>query len=324
MTEFADMKRITLYDSSYTTDNLGDQIIMDSVHDHLRETFPFGFFTGIPSHDYPGKHGIEKAAGCDYAFVGGTNIIASHWLRYHQIKLKLGDVGKVKPLILMGVGWHKYQRDPDFITNAIHRKLFSKDHLHSVRDRYTFDKLKRSGIDNVVYTGCPTMWRLTPDHVVDVPVAKKNAVVFALTAYLRDDKADRAIIDLLIRRYDKVYFWPQMFDDLAYLRELASDAVASGKISIITPSVEGVTRVFREEDVDYVGLRLHCGVLALQNKVRSLIVIVDNRATEISRDTGLPTSERADLAKIEAWIDGSQPVELTLPFEDIARWKGQF
>ena len=30
------LKRITLYDSSYTTDNLGDQIIMNAVHDHLR------------------------------------------------------------------------------------------------------------------------------------------------------------------------------------------------------------------------------------------------------------------------------------------------
>lgn len=318
------LKRITLYDSSYTTDNLGDQIIMNAVHDHLREIFPYGFFTGIPSHDYPGKHGIQKAAECDHAFVGGTNIIASHWLRYHQIKLSLGDVLRVKPLILMGVGWHKYQRDPDPVTNHIHRRLFDREYLHSVRDTYTFEKLKRSGIGNVVYTGCPTMWRLTPDHVATVPTTRADEVLFALTAYLRDAAADRAILDLLVRSYQTVHFWPQMFDDMEYLLEIGSDHLLSGAVKIVRPGLTDVSDVLRRDNLDYVGLRLHCGVLALQHRTRSLIVTVDNRASEISRDTGLPTVARDDLARIDQWIKGSEPIALSLPFEAIAAWKGQF
>lgn len=318
------LKRITLYDSSYTTDNLGDQIIMNAVHDHLREIFPYGFFTGIPSHDYPGKHGLQKAAECDHAFVGGTNIIASHWLRYHQIKLSLTDVLRVKPLILMGVGWHKYQRDPDPVTNRIHRRLFDREHLHSVRDTYTCDKLKRSGIANVTYTGCPTMWRLTPDHMATVPTARADEVLFALTAYLRDPAADRAILDLLVRSYKVVHFWPQMFDDMAYLLEIGSDHVASGAVQIVRPGLTDVSDLLRRDGIDYVGLRLHCGVLALQHRTRALIVTVDNRASEISRDTGLPTVSRDDLARIDQWIKRSDPIALTLPFDAIAAWKGQF
>jgi polysaccharide pyruvyl transferase WcaK-like protein len=324
VTDRPELKRITLYDSSYTTDNLGDQIIMNAVHDHLRDVFPFGFFTGIPSHDYPGIHGMEKASQCDHAFVGGTNVIASHWLRYHQIKLSLRNVRRVKPVILMGVGWHKYQQDPDFVTNAIHRRLFDRRYLHSVRDTYTCDKLKRSGIGNVSYTGCPTMWRLTPQHMSGVPTTKSDAVLFALTAYLRNDRADRAILELLVRRYRKVHFWPQMFDDLDYLLHIAEDYLNDGAIDLVEPSLDGVVRLLDRGGLDYVGLRLHCGVLALQHKVRSLVVAVDNRASEIARDTGLPVATRDDIAEIERWINGSGPVELNLPFDAIAQWKAQF
>lgn len=320
----SDIKKITLYDSSITTDNLGDGIIMVAVRKHLREVFPYGFFTSIPSHDYPGKVGLAKAKACDYAFIGGTNMIASHWLRYHQLKLRLRDLGSVKPFLLMGVGWHKYQRDPDPVTRAIYGKIFDRTMLHSVRDRYTHDKLKRAGFDNIVYTGCPTMWDLSPTHVAAIPTTKADRVLFTLTAYLRDDKADRAILDLLAKRYSKVYFWPQMYDDMAYLEEIGADYLASGKVEITEPTLEAVNETLASGDMDYVGLRLHCGVLALQNSVRSLIVIVDNRAAEIGRDTSLPVVKREELERINRWIDGSEPVNLTLPLDEIATWKAQF
>ncbi|CAN5335030.1 N/A [soil metagenome] len=318
------MKKITIFDSSYTTDNLGDQIIMRSVDAHLREIFPQGFFTGIPSHDYPGKHGVQAAASCDLSFVGGTNILASHWLRYHQIKLRLRDIAKIKPLILMGVGWHKYQRDPDPFTRQVHKRLFNRTFSHSARDRYTYDKLKRSGIENVIYTACPTMWNLSPEHMGGITTKKADDVLFALTAYLRNPALDRQFIEILIDRYREVLFWPQMYDDMAYLQEIAGEFIEAGKITVVKPSVDAVEAAFQRGNIDYIGLRLHCGVLALQNKVRSLIVVVDNRAAEISGDTGLPTIKREEFDLLNAWIDGSAPVRLNLPLDDIAAWKNQF
>jgi polysaccharide pyruvyl transferase WcaK-like protein len=313
------MERISVYESSYVTDNLGDQIIMESVFKHLRDIFPNGFFTGVPTHDYPGPVAFKSLERSKFAFVGGTNMLSSHWLWYHQWKLHLKDLHRAGSPVLMGVGWHKYQEDPDFFTRKIYKRVLHKTLLHSVRDRYTFEKLRTNGIENVIYTGCPTMWSLTPEHMTTVRKEKSPNVVFALTAYLRNPDVDRRFVKLLADRYEKVYFWPQMYDDLEYLKEITDVPV-----EIIEPSVNGVRDVFLNNDVDYIGLRLHCGVLALQCKVRSLILVVDNRAAEISKNTRLPTVKRDDFDVIEKWIDEPAEITLDIPVDDIARWKAQF
>ena len=314
------MKKIVLYDPTYVTDNLGDQIIMESVQKYLREIFPEGYFTGIPTHDYPGPVAFECLKQSDYAFVGGTNILASHLLWYRQWKLRITDLHRAGKPVLMGVGWHKYQTDPDIFSRMIYKKLLHDKFLHSVRDLYTYEKLKGAGIGNIIYTGCPTMWRLTPDHVATVKNHRSPNVVLTLTAYRRNAELDAKLVTLLKENYEKVYFWPQMYDDLAYLKEITS----TDKLEIIEPSVAGVRKVFLENDVDYVGLRLHCGVLALQNKVRTLILEVDNRATEISRNTKLPTAARDQFDMIRDWIVNPKGLELNIPVENIEKWKSQF
>jgi hypothetical protein len=55
-----------------------------------------------------------------------------------------------------------------------------------------------------------------------------------------------------------------------------------------------------------------------------LIVPVDNRAIEIAKSTNLPIASRDNLALIERWIDQPAPVRLTMPWDAIERWKGQF
>jgi len=313
------MERISLYESSYVTDNLGDQIIMEAVLKHLRDIFPMGFFTGIPTHDYPGPVAFDYLKRSKYAFVGGTNMLSSHWLWYHQWKLRLWDLHRAGQPVLMGVGWHKYQGDPDFITRAIYKKVLHKTKLHSLRDRYSYEKLKANGIENVIYTGCPTMWDLTPEHVASVNREKRPNIVFTLTAYLRNAEKDGQFIKLLTDRYEKVYFWPQMYDDLDYLQQ-----ISTAPIEIIEPSVTAVRKVFQTADVDYVGMRLHCGVLALQNKVRSLIVEVDNRAAEIAKNTRLPTVKRNDFEAIVDWIERPSEIDLDIPLDAIRQWKAQF
>ncbi|MFK0385435.1 polysaccharide pyruvyl transferase family protein [Agrobacterium sp. NPDC090273] len=313
------MEKVSIFDTSYVTDNLGDQIIMESVHKHLREIFPNGFFTGIPSHDVPGPVARDYLRDADYTFVGGTNILVSHWWWYRQWKLRLQDISRAGSPLLMGVGWHKYQSTPDFATKWIYQKLLNRKYLHSVRDTYTQEKLRSVGIHNVVYTGCPTMWDLTPEHTAEIPVTKKDEVVFTLTAYLRKPEIDKAFVNTLNANYKKVHFWPQMYDDLAYLNE-----ISSGQFDVVEPSLSGVRSIFKSGNVDYIGTRLHCGILALQNNVRSLIVEVDNRAAEISRNTNLPTCKRDDFTSMQTWIGGSEKVSLNLPFDAIRKWKSQF
>jgi polysaccharide pyruvyl transferase WcaK-like protein len=219
----------------------------------------------------------------------------------------------------MGVGWHKYQTDPDWITRKIYKTLLNEVLLHSVRDKYTFEKLKQAGISNVIYTGCPTMWDLSEQHISGIPLKKSRNVFFTLTGYLKNPDSDREFVRRLAKHYDKLFFWPQMHEDLAYLR-----TISQADITIVEPSIAGARNVLANNDVDYIGMRLHCGVLALQVGVRSLIVEVDNRAAEIARDTHLPTAKRGDFDFIEQWANTPSPIRLDIPADNIRSWKSQF
>jgi polysaccharide pyruvyl transferase WcaK-like protein len=313
------LKKICLYDTSYVTDNLGDQIIMEAVTKHLRQIFPEGFFTGIPTHDYPGPISLSLLKESDHTFVGGTNMLTSHWLWYRQWKLHLKDLKSAGDPILMGVGWHKYQRRPDIVTRLIYRTLLSRTYKHSIRDRYTCEKLRDIGVANVIYTGCPTMWDLTAERLSGIPLRKAPNVFFTLTGYLKKPDSDREFVQRLARNYDRLFFWPQMHEDLEYLQ-----SIAPATYTIVEPSLDSARETLSSHDIDYVGMRLHCGVLALQTGVRALIVEIDNRATEIARDTKLQTARRTDFDYMEKWIHVPSAVQLDIPTDNIASWKSQF
>lgn len=313
------MRKIVVFDPSQVTDNLGDFIIMDAVNAALYKMFPEDYLFHVPTHDRPGKGGLEQIAKSPVSFVGGTNMLTSHWLWYRQWKLNILDVPKVKNAVLCGVGWHKYQSVPDFVTAYILRSMLSKTYLHSVRDRYTEKHLHTIGIKNVVYTGCPTMWNLTPEHCQTVPVRKAKVAVMTVTEYLKNIEVDRAWMEAVLKNYEQVYFWSQMFEDLEY----AKSQVGS-KIKIIAPTLAAYNEFLANNDCDFVGNRLHGGIRALQHGRRSLILEVDNRAAEIGRDTGLQTLPRADIPAIEQWINQPKPVSIRMPFEQIDKWKRQF
>ena len=63
-------------------------------------------------------------------------------------------------------------------------------------------------------------------------------------------------------------------------------------VIIIPRDLEAYERRLIQGNVDYVGTRLHAGIFALNHKVRSIIVAVDNRAIEIAKDTNLPIVRR--------------------------------
>ena len=79
------------------------------------------------------------------------------------------------------------------------------------------------------------------------------------------------------------------------------------------------------EQADYIGNRLHAGIFALNAGCRSMIIGIDHRALEIGKDTGLPVIQRETIKEqLEEWIYEEQPVQISLPWENINRWKQQF
>lgn len=314
---------VIIFNTAEKTDNLGDQIIMRYCSQYLRQVFQGCHFVGYSTHVCPPKEAEKRIRRAKYRFVCGTNLLTSHIEQHWNWTLPAGFIGKwpYRNSILFGTGWHSYQDACSDYTKLIYRELLHPGFLHSVRDSYSEEKLRAAGFQNVLNTGCPTMWALTPEFCSRIPAEKAEQVVTTLTDYRRDPVADRAMLKSLLRSYDRVFLWLQGRQDLQYLQELD----VPGRIEIIPRELSAYEALLDAGNIDYVGTRLHAGIFALNHKVRSLIVAVDNRALEIAKDTSLPICPRDNVPEaLEAQMNSSMRNEIRIPTENIQRFLAQF
>ena len=315
------MDRIVKFDTSLVTENNGDAIIMSYCDEILHRLFPDAFFVSLPTHEHifiPSYKFIKKS---DYQFVCGTNLLTSQMNQYAQWKIGLHDSVFLKSAVLMGVGWWEYQKKPNLYTRTLLKRVLNNDVCHSVRDSYTEKMLRSIGIDNVINTGCPTMWKLTPEFCKEIPKRKASAVVATVTNYRPNIIRDKQMFDILLQTYATVYVWIQAFEDIAYLKDLG----VWGKIKVVSPQLSEYDKFLSEKEVDYCGTRLHAGVRALNYGKRSLIVAVDNRAIEIHNDTNLPIIREEKIKEtLEEKINSEWRTEINLPQKNIELWMQQF
>lgn len=315
-----DLKKLVIFDASIASDNLGDKIVMDSVLDQLRGIFPFYFFKTVQTHDVIRGCSYYHINISDLAFVGGTNLISSCMNKTRQWRIGLFDSLFIKGLILMGVGWHSYQREPNWYTKLLLKRILSHKFFHSVRDNYTLNKLSSIGIQNVINTGCPTLWKLTPAHCSQIPEGKSENVVFTFTDYCRNETSDKKIFKMLKQRYKNLFLWLQGTNDYEYLK-----GIIDNNVKIIPGFVEDYDSLLSSNiSLDYVGTRLHAGIRALQHKRRSIILSVDNRAEEKGRDFNLPVVKRDDLDLLEDKVSSSFKTDIKIPTANILQWIAQF
>lgn len=312
------MRVLTLLDTTTSTDNLGDEIIMNAVRSELRTIIPDAYFYTVATHDSMGRRARKLLRKSEFSIVGGTNILSSNLLRASGWKVWPTDLPSMKDVVLMGVGWRDYQNAPTWYSKLMYDRILSKSRIHSSRDKYTRDRVIGLGLRSC-NTTCPTLWQFTPARCAAISTVRSKEVVTTLTYYRADPENDRKTLDLLRKNYDRIHFWSQQCEDLAYLRSLGSYDV-----QIIDPNLGAYSDFLRDNDVDYVGSRLHGGIHALHHDRRALIVVVDNRAAEIGKDTNLPIVKRSDIAAIEQWIAFPAPTEVRLPVEAIDTWKAQF
>ena len=312
------MDNITILDTSIATDNLGDEIIMDAVNDAVSRLLPDAYVYRIASHEYMSwvsRRIIEKSRMC---IVGGTNLLSSSMGIFSLWKLTPWDLSKLSRVVLMGVGWRDYMGNPDMYTRLILRRMMASPYMHSVRDSYTLAKLNFAG-GKAINTACPTMWSLTEEHCAKIPRTKGESAATTVTYYNPDPVHDRILLTTLKEHYQRVYFWPQQSEDDAYFRSLGIDGIQS-----IRPSLKAYDQVLMNEGCDFIGTRLHGGIRALQKGRRCLIIGIDNRAAEISKDSDLPVLLRGKSADLVNWIYGEAPTRVQLPLAAIAEWKAQF
>lgn len=336
--------KICLFDPGFKSPNLGDLVIQQAVKREIANIFEDYEIISIPTHSYPAQKDIDLALSCSLILVGGSNLIDSRMNEYKQWRVSLRQKIQLGRAVLFGVGWRKYQDAPNLYSKISLKAVLSNKLLHSVRDEYTKMQLQKAGIENVINTGCPTMWPLASIKSEEIPHEKAENVLVMLTDYKKEPELDKKLLELVLTKYKKVFVWPQGGGDMNYVLNLISDmglpvavlgAARQDFSSIAADTMFPVIMINRslaafEEFLssqvafDYIGTRLHGGIKCLIARKRSLILEIDNRAKEISLSTGLPTSQRADFSYINQWIDGPSSTNIRIDVDSINSWKSQF
>ncbi len=311
---------MVLLDTAMDSDNCGDGIIMENCEKQLAKIMDTSELGRVPTHRVLNAEEYKLCQKAKKKILCGTNILSGHMGTYGLWRMSK-DLRAYKNSILMGVGFDSEAEDADWYSKKLFSVILDKKGIHSVRDSFSEAKLKRMGIKNVLNTGCPTMWGLTPEHCANIPNEKAKNVICTVTDYCRDYEADKAMLEILLSSYDKVYLWIQGRYDEEYINDLEM----KDRIVLIPTGLENYDQILEQDDLDYVGTRLHAGVRAMSLGHRSIVIAIDNRARAIAADTGLPIVERADVkVYLKEKLDSSLKTEIHLPIDNIKKWKQQF
>lgn len=325
------MRKILFFDTAIGTLNIGDEIINRAIDREAKELFSQDYIMKLPSRTNILNHFqlkynksfYQNFGKAELKFVCGTNLLYKNMLRpMPNWNVNIFNTSIQKGSILFGVGSGNNSKNTTLYTKYLYNKVLSHDYIHSVRDQATKKMLEELGFKAIV-TGCPTLWRITPEHCKKVPTEKSNTVVFTLTHYktFRNESEDAEMIQILKRNYQNLYFWPQSLEDLNYLKELKENE----NVSILPPNLQSFDDFLTVNDCDYVGSRLHGGIFALQHYRRTIILAIDNRAREIKRNNNISCIERDDTSsQLEEVINDTWETKIKLEEDQIEKWKEQF
>ena len=124
-----------------------------------------------------------------------------------------------------------------------------------------------------------------------------------------------------MKNYGEVYFWVQGDLDFDCFQKLKHHEA----VKIIPPSLQAYDRLLSENDLDYVGTRLHGGIYAMRHGKRAVIIAIDERAAEIHKCNHLNCITQQEIArKLEDMLRSEFETRIDMPFDEIERWKKQF
>jgi SAM-dependent methyltransferase len=315
-----------LEDNSGTpSTNLGDLIIGAKVKEIIKEIFPGAALREFSTHSPPALSEMDCIRQGDLILVGGTNLLSSSVQVYNQWKLgQTPEIYLAPPLdnvVLCGTGWWQYQETPDTVTKYFYRRLFSNSIPHSVRDSYTADKMREMGIRNTINTSCPTLWGL--DGYRNIKRSKHKKCLTCFTDYRPDPEANNTLLEILLAYYPEgVTIFPQGDHDIRDVKKLDVFMSHQDKIELLPHDISSFFTKVAQHDADYIGTRLHAGAYCMAKDLDSLILGVDNRSLEISKDINLPVVPRDDFQSLRMWLDGKRIFDpVRLPLNDIEEWK---
>lgn len=282
--------------------NLGDHVIGDAVVSILHDIGVLPTLE-LSTHARPKPGHLRRVLTLDKLIFGGTNALSSSMLRRRGLTADLVLLYRHK-VVLMGVGWAGYQHDPAGYARWLWETVLDPTALHSVRDEYSADKLTALGL-RAINTGCPSTWTLGSVGG-GLPYRIDRAVV-TVTDYAKDPELDTRWIRLVADRVNTIEFQPMSAGDNEYLVEglrIRRELVRPLRLASLNAALS-------EPGVLYVGTRLHAGIRALQMGCPTVILAVDNRASEMSVGTGLPIVPRSNTRMVsevlESLLSGLSP-----------------
>jgi polysaccharide pyruvyl transferase WcaK-like protein len=326
------MKKIALGDVGVGTLNIGTEIIM-----HLTKKFFFNYFKEntvitFPTHT-PAFHWYQLKGplanyckNADYKIIPGTNLLKMNgFLRNPLWNINLFNYEPLKNVILCGIGRGGNGFRPNGYTRTLYKKVLSKEYTHSTRDNKTKDILNVMGF-KAINTGCITLWGLTSEFCKTIKTKKARNVIFSLNGVSRgengkpDKKIDCQLIELLKEKYETIYYWYQTIGDLDYLKNISD----LNRIKIIYNNVSAFEYILQNCDVDYIGCRLHGGIFAMNNKVRSIILSIDYRSREMAESFNINLIEEKDISTIKNKIDSEFATNINIDNNAIETFCNQF
>lgn len=324
------MRQVLLFDTAIATSNLGDEIIFESTKQGLSTVLDNALVFRLGTHieNYNALQMFRNwkqtvlCERADYKFVCGTNLLSNSLIgRCPQWQLNFFNRALYHDAILVGVGRISDYKKFDLYTRILYKKCLSSSFKHSVRDEETKRVLETLGL-KAINTGCPTLWKLTPEFCATIPQQKAKNAVISVSGYGNqlDVEFDSAMIECVQKSYGKIYAWIQTAVDDSYLSKLPNTESMERIYSI-----QSFADILKKSEVDYIGTRLHGGVYALQHGVRSIVISIDERAEGFYHSNNLPIVRRKNI-KEELYdrINSNWKTEIRLDQDAIAEFLNQF
>lgn len=322
------MENILLLDTSFASFNKGDDIIMECTRKELSPLLNVNFELNLPTHITPfhwyqvwkNSMAYQQYAKCRLKFVGGSNVMVPNLLtHYAQWNINIFNYQPFIGTVMVGVGAGAgAENGSNKYTRYIYRHMLNREYYHSVRDERSKLYMESLGL-KAINTGCVTMWMLTPEFCSQIPTKKADKVVFTITAGCFDER-DQQMLDILLQNYKEIYFWPQGIDDFKQFQKLQNKEC----VRVLSANKEAYDAYLTENETDYVGTRLHGGVYAMRHKRRAIIIAIDERARAINEKNHLNCIEKTQMKELEELLNSEVRTKVTMPFDEITRWKVQF
>lgn len=313
------IRNIGILDTRISDENHGNEIIMQAVYGNLYPVLKDDFLIKFPYWDEFLDESLRNMQRCKYLFLGGGNVLTAEMDQCKYLGINERNINLIEnKIVLMGVGWWRYEGNPNAYTKELLKRALNKEVLHSVRDGYTERKLRSFGINNVINTGCPTIWKLNYDFCRQIPRKKANSVLLMFTPR-KEKEIDRYIIDIVRKNYKNKFFWVQGPEDYQYIKSICEEA------NLVSPLLSKLENFLGNyKDIDYVGTRLHGGIKCIQHKKRAVIIAIDNRAQEMKKDFNLPVVLPQDISSLDAIINAENETNIHINENKIREWLNQF